>query len=107
VSAPQPLYVLEKHLDTNALIVGPRQALGRNRFQVGRVNWVQGQAPDSPIRVHAQVRYHAKEAAAQVHPLSRSVVEVQTQEPLPNVTPGQAAVFYSGDICLGGGTIEP
>lgn len=107
IPAPEPLYVVAKDVARNALIVGPRQALGRRTFHVGRVNWILGEPPDGPMEVGIQVRYRAREVPAVVTPRDECRAEVELAEPLPDVTPGQAAVFYHGEVCLGGGIIQP
>jgi tRNA-specific 2-thiouridylase len=105
VPSSVPLYVAAKLTDTNTLVVGPREILGRTRFDVGGVNWVSGQAPDSRRRVSVRVRYKAREMLGEVRAASERRAEVLLDEALPDVTPGQAAVFYDGEDCLGGGLI--
>jgi tRNA-specific 2-thiouridylase len=107
VAAPQPLYVLEKDLENNRLVVGPREALGRAAFAAARVNWVAGSPPGAPVNADVRVRYKASEVPAVVRPISESQVRVELSQPLPDITPGQSAVFYRGDVCLGGGVIQP
>lgn len=107
ISMPHPLYVIEKDISTNTLIVGPKEALGRNQFCAGPVNWISSEHPTTSITVFVQVRYKAKAVKAIVDPLQNGIVNVTLQEKLPDVTPGQAAVFYDDAICLGGGTILP
>jgi tRNA-specific 2-thiouridylase len=107
VAAPQPLYVLEKDLQWNRLVVGPREALGRKAFTAARVNWIVGSPPGAPVTVDVRVRYKAREVQAVVDPVSPSQAHVELLEPLPDVTPGQSAVFYQGEFCLGGGVIQP
>jgi tRNA-specific 2-thiouridylase len=106
ISAPHPLYVLDKDRGRNALIVGPREELGRNTFSLQRVNWVSGVAPEGLIEAEVQVRYQAPEVQATVHSLGPARAEVHLTEPVADVTPGQSAVFYHGEECLGGGIIE-
>lgn len=106
IAAPRPLYVIEKDIENNALIVGYREELGRDRLTAHDVNWIAGQPPENPIRAEIKIRYKARSVWGQVMPLGKSKVEIQFEESLRDITPGQAAVFYDGDICLGGGTIE-
>ncbi len=108
VSSPQPLYVLEKRVEGNVLVVGPREALGRASFIVARVNWISGEPPSGPLTVDFRIRYRSREVEAHVIPQAvGDAAEVVLSEPLPDVTPGQAAVFYQGQLCLGGGIIQP
>jgi tRNA-specific 2-thiouridylase len=106
ISASEPLFVLEKDPATNTLIVGPRRALGRSRFKVGQVNWVSGEAPEGPIQADVRVRYKAEEVSGLIVMTSPTGAEVELTRPLPDITPGQAAVFYDGEECLGGGIIQ-
>jgi len=106
ISGPEPLYVIEKDVERNALIVGPMAALGRAHFTVREVNWVKGAPPlpDAPMRV--QVRYRAPTVSASLEHFQERT-EVTIDQPLSNIAPGQAAVFYQGEECLGGGIISP
>ena len=105
VSGPEPFYVIEKDLARQALIVGPKSALGRFQFAVRDVNWVQGSAPNGDAQVTVQVRYQAPAVPARLsHEGDR--VRVELGDPLNNIAPGQAAAFYAGDECLGGGIIS-
>lgn len=101
-----PLYVLDKVVDTNTLIVGPRSALGRDHFKAGPINWIQGEAPDDLSEVGVQVRYRSQEVLGSVELIGDGYVEVKLTSDLPDITPGQSAVFYQGEICLGGGIIQ-
>lgn len=105
IAAPHPLYVIHKDIANNRLIVGPRQALGRRRFAASRVNWIQG-TPDQPVEASVRIRYKTEEVRGRITPTGPDTVEVELEAELPDVTPGQAAVFYQGDVCLGGGIIK-
>jgi tRNA-specific 2-thiouridylase len=106
LSGPEPLYVVATDPATNTLIVGSRAELGRARFQVQPVNWISGEAPTAPLRCTVKIRYKANEVPATVTPLEGGCAEVVAAEPLYGVTPGQAAVFYDGEVVLGGGIIR-
>ncbi|HEY47255.1 MAG: thiouridylase [Anaerolineae bacterium SM23_ 63] len=106
ISASYPLYVLDKITATNTLIVGPRSALGRDQFVAGPVNWIQGDAPDELFEVGVQVRYKSQIVLGSVELLQDGYVDVKLGTDLPDITPGQSAVFYHGEICLGGGVIQ-
>ena len=105
ISGPEPFYVIEKDVEHNALIVGPKTALGRIHFSVRELSWVRGAPPlaDAPLMV--QVRYRAPAVSARLEHFPDRA-EVVVEEPLTNIAPGQAAVFYDGDECLGGGIIS-
>ena len=70
------------------------------------VNWISGQAPDGPIRCCAKVRYRQTEQPATVTPRPDGGADILFDEPQRAITPGQAAVFYDGDVVLGGGVLE-
>ncbi len=107
LAAGYPLYVLEKRPETNTLVVGPRQALGRKAFRAGSAHWIEGKPPALEFEALVRVRYKASEVPAVVRLDGRDEVSVMTAEAIPDVTPGQAAVFYEGEICLGSARILP
>ena len=100
-----PLYVLAKDAATNTLVVGVETELGSQVLTAGEVNWVAGTAPAGPSRLQVKTRYTAREAWAMVTPLETGRVEVRFEEPQRDLTPGQAAVIYAGEVVLGGGLI--
>jgi len=106
VAMGTPLYVLAKDLAHNVLIVGGAEALGRRELLAAQVNWIAGEAPQQPFRAEVKIRSTAKEAWAEVRPLSGGRAEVHFEAPLRDITPGQAAVFYQGEMVLGGGIIQ-
>jgi tRNA-specific 2-thiouridylase len=106
VAAAEPLFVLRLEPASNTLVVGPAAELGRDHLTAHSVNWIAGQPPTEPIDAQVKIRYKARLAPAVVTPLPNGRVEVRLAEPLRDITRGQAAVFYQGEECLGGGLIE-
>jgi len=106
LSYAEPLYVIAMNPYKNALIVGTRDELGKDHLTAHRVNWVSGEVPQKPFRAEVKIRYKAQPQPAWVESLGDDRVRVQFDEPLRDITPGQAAVVYDGEICLGGGMIE-
>ena len=70
------------------------------------VSWLSIPEPAEPIRVRARIRYRHPEAEATVRPLGAGRAEVLFDTPQRAITPGQAVVFYDGEVCLGGGWVE-
>jgi tRNA-specific 2-thiouridylase len=106
VASQEALYVIGTRPESNTLVVGPAGELGGNRLIASRVNWMSGEAPASRLRAEVKIRYKAVPAWASVTPLPGARAEAVFDQPLRDITPGQAAVFYDGEICLGGGIIE-
>ena len=105
IASPVPLYVLDKRVGTNALIVGTADELGASELTAGPMRWVSGDAPAGPFRAEVKIRYTARQAPAEVTPLAGERVRVRFETPQRDITPGQAAVLYDGELLLGGGTI--
>jgi tRNA-specific 2-thiouridylase len=102
----EPLYVLSLDTSRNALIVGTLAELGADRLTAARVSWVAGNPPTEPICAQVKIRYKAKPVPATITPLPNARIAVQFDDPVRDVTPGQGAVVYDGDVVLGGGIIE-
>ncbi len=107
IAAPEPLYVLEKNLAENTLIVGYEHELGQSTLKTGPVNWISGAAPETAMRVQVKIRYRADFAWGIVQATRDGCATVTFERPLRDITAGQQAVFYDGDYVLGGGIIQP
>lgn len=104
-----PWFVIGKDLENNVLIAGQGRnhpLLYANRILVENVNWISGKRPEETLECTAKFRYRQPDNLVRVRFLSEDTVEVITNKPVWAITPGQAAVFYQGEICLGGGTID-
>ncbi len=115
IAAPEPLYVVELDAARNRVIVGDRLLAVESECYVQQVNWVSVAPPTAPIRAEVQIRYRSHPVPATVIPLESSQepennrgtrVKLIFDEPQLSITPGQAAVWYEGDLLLGGGLIE-
>jgi tRNA-specific 2-thiouridylase len=106
IAASEALYVIGTNPERNELIVGTQQELGGTRMRVARVNWVSGEVPAAPFEAMIKIRYKAKEQHGCVTPLGNDRVGVTFDEPLRDITPGQGAVFFEGEVVLGGGIIQ-
>ena len=106
ISAPHPLYVIEKDTRRNALIVGPKEALGRVELITNKVFWISGKAPPKSFDADIKIRYKSGNLPGRVFPKKDGRVRVRFYSQVRDITPGQAAVFYNSQICLGGGIIQ-
>jgi tRNA-specific 2-thiouridylase len=105
VASLVPLYVLGKNVITNTLVVGTQEELGARELTARDVNWVSANTPNEPFRAEVKIRYTAKEAWALVTPLADGRAKVRFDAPQRDITAGQAAVFFQGDLMFGGGII--
>lgn len=104
----KPHYVKEIHADTGAVVLCEREGLRRQQALVAGVNWLV-EPPGAPGGLTAEVKVRARSpaeaAAVEPDPEDPSRVRVRFRRPVTAITPGQAAVFYRGDLVLGGGWI--
>ncbi|MEM7331832.1 MAG: tRNA 2-thiouridine(34) synthase MnmA [Chloroflexota bacterium] len=106
ITTPEPVFVISKEAQTNTLRVGPRSVLGKQTVWVRDVNWVSGTVPNTAIDVEIKIRYKAKPILGSVEMREDGRALAHFFEPAFGVTPGQGAVFYVDDECIGGGIID-
>lgn len=106
VTTSEPVFVIAKDPVNNRLQVGPRSILGKQSLEVREVNWVLGVAPETAVSADIKIRYKAKPIAGTVEMNVNGKAIVTLNEPAYGVTPGQGAIFYQGDECIGGGIID-
>jgi tRNA-specific 2-thiouridylase len=100
-----PLYVLALRPADRQVVVGPKASLERTTLTASSVNWILDQ-PAAPRCITAQIRHRHQPAAATVRALGDGHADVVFDAPQIAVTPGQAVVFYEGDLVVGGGWID-
>ena len=106
IAARQPLYVTAIDPGRNTIVAGPREEVYASELVASELNWIAVESLERPARMKARIRYRHEEAEALVTPLDGGSVHVRFALPQMAVTPGQAVVFYDGDVVVGGGTIE-
>ncbi|WP_427983382.1 tRNA 2-thiouridine(34) synthase MnmA [Agarivorans sp.] len=104
-----PWYVVDKDVDRNVLIVGqghdhPR--LKSTALIAGQLHWVDRKPLTETLRCSVKIRYRQQDVPCTIVPLENGEIKVTFDEPQIAVTPGQSAVFYLNEVCLGGGIIE-
>lgn len=99
-------FVVRIEPETNRVVLGDRDELGRSELTAGQSNWLADIPLEQPTRGMAQIRYNAAAAPAIFERLPEDRLSVTFDEPQFAVAPGQAVVCYDGDRVLGGGWIE-
>ncbi|AWI50979.1 tRNA 2-thiouridine(34) synthase MnmA [Actinobacillus porcitonsillarum] len=105
----EPFYVVEKDLINNVLVVAQghdNSALLSTGLIASQLNWVDLQPIRENLRCTVKTRYRQEDIPCEIHPIDDNTIRVMFDEPQIAVTPGQSAVFYLGEVCLGGGIIE-
>ena len=112
----EPLHVIRLDAAMNRVVVAPRADAGRSSCEVGAVNWVSVDPAVHAVDVEVQVRYRSQPVAARLTPQTAKADDSQRGRPYRcrldfaeeqfSITPGQAAVFYRGEVVLGGGLIS-
>ncbi len=111
IAWPKPLYVKSLNKEKNIVYVADKSDLFNKEAIISKVNWVSIEEPFGEIEIEAQIRYRSHPVKGTLIPLRNLDNPTKTyklifEEGQSSVTPGQAAVFYKGEILLGGGLIN-
>ncbi|KAB3530708.1 tRNA 2-thiouridine(34) synthase MnmA [Alkaliphilus serpentinus] len=105
----EPWFVAGKDLDKNILYVVQGEnhpALYSKALLATEVNWISGKLPQGPLECTAKFRYRQRDRRVTVNEITKDGCRVDFHESQSAITPGQSVVFYDGEVCLGGGTIN-
>jgi tRNA-specific 2-thiouridylase len=105
VSLGRPIYVVALDRENNRLVIGDDKDLRASVCEVSNINWIPFESPDAPVHARVRIRNRHEPAEAEITPLTQTSARITFREPQRAITPGQAAVFYSGEQVFGGGWI--
>jgi len=104
-----PWYVVDKNVQTNELIVAQghdHPALYSGGLIAGQLDWVDRKVLTQSLKCTVKTRYRQQDIACVLKPIGDDKIEVIFDRPISAITPGQSAVFYQQEVCLGGAIIE-
>ena len=101
-----PWFVVKKDVDKNIIYISKEDISAREKkeFYVGKLNWISGTKP-SDSKLHVKIRHGARKYECRIDWLQENGLKVNLVESDSGIAPGQFAVFYDNEICLGGGII--
>ncbi len=105
LALPAPMYVCEKDIENNKVILCSNEELFAKELYAKDFNWIAFETPEKTFKANAKIRYNQKEQPATVNIEENGLVHIVFDEPQRAISKGQAVVLYDGDIVLGGGTI--
>lgn len=105
LSLGTPAFVLEIRPDTNEVVIGTNEDTFHSKLAADKVNWMSITGLEGEMKVTAKIRYSHQGAPCILRMTGEDEIECRFQEPVRAITPGQAVVFYDGDIVVGGATI--
>ncbi len=106
IAHAEPLYVIRLDLEANHVVVGTRVETFNASFLVNDLNWISVSSVENALACTAKIRSAQTEREALIEPAGTGEVKVTFFHPNDAITPGQSAVFYDGDLVLGGGIIK-
>ncbi len=105
ISAAYPLYVTKLDVKNNKVVLGKNEDLFSKDVHVKDINWINPDIMQDKFKCSAKVRYRMKDEPCTVERIGDSEAKITFDEPQRAITPGQSAVFYDGEVVLGGGII--
>lgn len=105
ISYKEPLFVVGFNKEKNEVIVGEKDYIYKREMIVKDVNLLLVDSIDEPMKVSVKTRYSSVEEDATIEMIDDNTIKVVFENPVARITPGQSAVFYLGDIVVGGGKI--
>ena len=106
ISYKEPLFVVGFNKEKNEVIVGEKDYIYKKEMIVKDVNLLLVDSIDEPMKVSVKTRYSSVEEDATIEMIGDNTIKVVFENPVARITPGQSAVFYLGDIVVGGGKIS-
>ena len=106
VAAPEPYFVIGKDTNNNRLVIGFADQAQKGHLRSIHPNWISGEPPTQGELFEVMIRYRTQPIAAQLVFISGDEFRLELSQPLRGITPGQVAVLYQGEVCLGGGIID-
>lgn len=105
ISHSKPLYVKEIIPEKNIIMAGEEKDIMQKSLKVKNTNFISGNPPGNNFKAMVKIRYNFKEASAEIKIESKKTAAIFFDKPQKAITPGQSAVFYTGDTLIGGGVI--
>lgn len=106
IAVGRPLYVVKIDPEKNAIYVGENDDLFKSSFVATNLNWIAFENLEQEIDCEIKIRYQHVPQKGNIYPLTEDSVTVKFNNPERAITPGQSAVFYQGEVVLGGGVID-
>ena len=106
VSLNKRMYVIEINSHRNVITLGDDKDLCKDKLLVKDLSFISGDKLSDSMKVEAKIRYNSKKSPANISPYHEDKVLINFEKPQRAITPGQSAVFYQGDVVVGGGIIE-
>lgn len=106
IASSEPYYVIAKVVEKNRLVIGYAREAGAMFLTAHHANWISGFPPQTDRSYDVMIRYRSKPVSALLLDSSEEQFRLKFENPQRGITPGQVAVLYRGDECLGGGVID-